>query len=160
MAQQLPTDRQPILQLLQVLQLDPQGKPHAELVEKFLAKWLSAAMLESSMSFQTAQARQVKVASTTINNEVVGLPSLATWIAEPQLSLWQHVAIAPSLDYALALQAELATGQSILTLDGYHVGQDWVVGLLYDESSQAAQGALSHQVRLDEIVLESLRPLE
>lgn len=159
MAQQLPTDRQPILQLLQVLQLDPQGKPHAELVEKFLAKWLSAAMLESSMSFQTAQARQVKVASTTINNEVVGLPSLATWIAEPQLSLWQHVAIAPSLDYALALQAELATGQSILTLDGYHVGQDWVVGLLYDESSQAAQGALSHQVRLDEIVQE-LIPLQ
>lgn len=42
-------------------------------------------------------------------------------------------------------------GQSILSLDGYHVGVDWVIGLFYDEASQAGQGALSHRIRLDEI---------
>ena len=52
---------------------------------------------------------------------------------------------------ALSHQAKLAAGQSILTLDGYHVGADWVIGLDYDEDSQAGQGALSHRIRLDEL---------
>ncbi|MEB3753960.1 chromosome segregation protein SMC [Acinetobacter sp. MD2(2019)] len=159
MAQQLPSHRQPILQLLQVLQLTAQGKQHAGLVEKFLAKWLSAAMLESSMTFQTEQARQLKVSLAEPTLDVVGLPSLSTWIVEPQLSIWQQVALAPSLDYALALQTSLAAGESILTLDGYHIGSDWVIGLFFDEDSQAAQGALSHQVRLDEIAA-ALIPLQ
>ncbi len=53
--------------------------------------------------------------------------------------------------------------QSILTLDGYHVAQDWVIGLFYDEASQAGQGALSHRIRLDEIetaLAQQLQQLE
>ena len=52
---------------------------------------------------------------------------------------------------ALNHQLDLKQAQSILTLDGYHVGADWVIGLHYDEDSQTAQGMLSHQVRLEEI---------
>ena len=56
-----------------------------------------------------------------------------------------------NLKQALALQKQLKDGQSLLSLDGYHVGVDWVIGLDYDEASQAGQGALSHRIRLDEI---------
>ena len=56
-----------------------------------------------------------------------------------------------NLKQALALQKQLKDGQSLLSLDGYHVGMDWVIGLDYDEASQAGQGALSHRIRLDEI---------
>ena len=65
--------------------------------------------------------------------------------------MWQQVAVAENLDQALKLQSKLLNGQSILTLDGYHVGADWVIGLFYDDASQAGQGALSHKIRLDEI---------
>ena len=47
-----------------------------------------------------------------------------------------------------------------MTLDGYHVGQDWVIALMYDDESQSAQGMLSHRIRLDEIeqVLQKQQP--
>ncbi len=62
--------------------------------------------------------------------------------------------------HALNEQKQLEHGQSILTLDGYHVGQDWVIALMYDDESQSAQGMLSHRIRLDEIeqTLEKQQP--
>jgi chromosome segregation protein len=54
-------------------------------------------------------------------------------------------------DLATALRYQVDLQASILTLDGYHVGSDWVIALHYDEDSQTAQGMLSHQVRLEEI---------
>ncbi len=72
-----------------------------------------------------------------------------TWIEAPQLLIWQQVAIAETLTVALSHQAKLAAGQSVLTLDGYHVGADWVIGLDYDEDSQAGRKAhLSHRILL------------
>ncbi|WP_180135596.1 chromosome segregation protein SMC [Acinetobacter sp. YH12070] len=136
--------------LMQQLQLSTQGKQHAQLVEKFLSKWLSAQVLGSSDDFQDSTARQVKGSNHTAA-QIVGLEALATWIEAPQLSIWQQVAIAETLTVALSHQAKLAAGESILTLDGYHVGADWVIGLDYDEDSQAGQGALSHRIRLDEL---------
>ncbi|MCL6246308.1 chromosome segregation protein SMC [Acinetobacter sp. ANC 4945] len=136
--------------LMQQLQLSTQGKQHAQLVEKFLSKWLSAQVLGHSDNFQDSIARQVKGSHHTAA-QIVGLEALATWIEAPQLSIWQQVAIAETLTVALSHQAKLAAGQSILTLDGYHVGADWVIGLDYDEDSQAGQGALSHRIRLDEL---------
>ncbi|WP_180171151.1 chromosome segregation protein SMC [Acinetobacter sp. YH12023] len=136
--------------LMQQLQLSTQGKQHAQLVEKFLSKWLSAQVLGNSDNFQDSIARQVKGSHHTAA-QIVGLDALAKWIEAPQLSIWQQVAIAETLTMALSHQAKLAAGQSILTLDGYHVGADWVIGLDYDEDSQAGQGALSHRIRLDEL---------
>jgi chromosome segregation protein len=67
--------------------------------------------------------------------------------------------LADDLNQALALQTQLESGQIIVTLDGYHVGQDWVIALDYDEDSQSS-GVLSHRIRLDEIeqLLASLEP--
>ena len=85
------------------------------------------------------------------NIQIAELPCLADWIEAPQYSLWQQVAVAENFKQAVGLQTQLRTGQSILSLDGYHVGPDWVIALDYDEASQAGQGALSHRIRLDEI---------
>lgn len=139
------------VQLMQVLTLNAQGKAHAQLVEKFLAKWLSAHIVDQAADFAESVARQLKASSSQDKIQLNGLACLADWIESPQYSLWNQVAVIENLAQALAVQAQLKAGQSILTLDGYHIGQDWVIGLFFDESSQAAQGALSHRIRLEEI---------
>lgn len=152
---QSPKAQTDVVQLMQVLQLADVAKPHANLIEKFLAKWLSAQVVEADIEFQDSRARQLKihlaVDSKTSKIQLSGCESLSDWIASPQSSLWQSVAITESLSQALALQVQLQAGQSILSSDGYHVGADWVIGLFYDEAAQAGQGALSHRIRLDEI---------
>ena len=152
---QSPKAQTDVVQLMQVLQLADVAKPHANLIEKFLAKWLSAQVVEADIEFQDSRARQLKihlaVDSKTSKIQLSECESLSDWIASPQSSLWQSVAITESLSQALALQVQLQAGQSILSLDGYHVGADWVIGLFYDEAAQAGQGALSHRIRLDEI---------
>ena len=152
---QSPKAQTDVVQLMQVLQLADVAKPHANLIEKFLAKWLSAQVVEADTEFQDSRARQLKV-HVTLNSktskiQLLDCESLSDWIASPQSSLWQSVAITESLSQALALQTQLQAAQSILSLDGYHVGPDWVIGLFYDEAAQAGQGALSHRIRLDEI---------
>ena len=139
------------VQLMQVLKLKDQAKAHANLIEKFLAKWLSAQVLDADADFVESIARQLKSNSSQDQIQVASLPCLADWIESPQHSILQQVAVADNLNQALSLQSQLSTGQSILSLDGYHVGADWVIGLFYDEASQAGQGALSHRIRLDEI---------
>lgn len=136
--------------LMQSLQLTEQGKTHAGLIEKFLARWLSARLLEPSADFAEQVARQLKPGLAQ-PFQLGPLGSLAHWIDSPKHSLWQQVALVADLAEALTLQPQLAGGQTILTLDGYQVGADWVIGLYYDEDSQAGQGLLSHRVRLDEI---------
>lgn len=152
-AKQSPKHQQNTLRLMQSLRLTAQGKSHAGIIEKFLAKWLQAHLLDDEQSFQEGVARQLKSA-TQQRIQIQHLTCLSDWIEAPQSSLWANVAVAESLAIALAHQAELQQTQSILTLDGYHVGADWVIGLHYDEDSQSAQGMLSHQVRLEEIELQ------
>ena len=144
-----------VTQLMQVLKLKDVAKPHANLIEKFLAKWLSAQVLDQDQIFKENIARQIKAQQTNPSHEkniqFGDLSCLADWIESPVHSLWNQVAIISDLQLALAHQSQLSIGQSILSLDGYHVGADWVIGLFFDEASQSAQGALSHRIRLDEI---------
>ncbi|RLZ07940.1 chromosome segregation protein SMC [Acinetobacter sp. 2JN-4] len=167
MAKQSPKQHQDAVRLMQNLRLTAQGKAHAAIIEKFLAKWLQAYLLDDEQSFQEGVARQLRnpsqppfdkglakhgFSSPLFQRGVRGdLQYLSDWIESPQSSLWSNVAVAENLALALDHQKDLNPAQSILTLDGYHVGADWVIGLLYDEDSQTAQGLLSHQVRLEEI---------
>ena len=149
-ARQSPKQNQDIVRLMQNLRLTAQAKVHACIIEKFLAKWLQAHLIEKEQAFQEGIARQLK-SSQRPPVQVAGLAFLSAWIEAPQSSLWANVAVAENLAIALHHQSDLNQAQSILTLDGYHVGADWVIGLDYDEDSQIAQGMLSHQVRLEEI---------
>ena len=153
-AKQSPDSHNSNVQLMQSLKLNEQDKPHAQLIEKFLTKWLSAEVLDEEAEFQESIARQLKMSTGSSQLTLPQFPCLADWIASASHSLWNQVAIANSLTQALVHQSELEPGQSILTLDGYHVGADWVIALYYDESSQAGQGALSHRIRLEGIESE------
>ncbi|MBC9229959.1 chromosome segregation protein SMC [bacterium SPL81] len=149
-AKQSPKQDQHAVRLMQSLRLSAQAKAHASIIEKFLAKWLQAQLLENGQAFQEGISRQLK-STQQQPIQVAELTCLSEWIEAPQSSLWANVAVAEDLTTALRYQADLQQGRSILTLDGYHVGADWMIGLHYDEDSQTAQGILSHQVRLEEI---------
>lgn len=150
LAKQSPKQNQNAVRLMQSLRLTTQGKAHAVIIEKFLAKWLQAQLIESGQTFQEDVARQLK-SSTQQKIQIQQLRRLNDFIEAPQSSLWANVAVADDLTTALSYQSDLIHAQSILTLDGYHVGADWMIALHYDEDSQSAQGMLSHQVRLEEI---------
>ncbi|AOA57428.1 chromosome segregation protein SMC [Acinetobacter larvae] len=154
------TQQYGVQQLLDQLQLHPSAKAHAVVIEKFLAQWLSAKVHHSIADFQSDVARQVTPGKSAHGASFATLSCLADWIVAPQLSLYQQVFIAQDLTQALSLQADLTVGQSILSLDAYHLGPDWMLALNFDEDSQQAQGALSHRVRLDEIehILAQLNP--
>lgn len=149
-AKQSPKHDQNAVRLMQSLRLTAQGKAHAVIIEKFLAQWLQAQLIESGQTFQKDVARQLK-SSTQQKIQIQQLRCLSDFIEAPQSSLWANVAVADDLTTALGYQSGLNHAQSILTLDGYHIGADWMIGLHYDEDSQSAQGVLSHQVRLEEI---------
>lgn len=149
-AKQSPKQDQHAVRLMQSLRLSAQAKAHASIIEKFLAKWLQAQLIGNGQAFQEGIARQLK-SSQQQPVQIVELTCLSEWIEAPQSSLWTNVAVAEDLATALRYQVHLQQAQSILTLDGYHVGADWVIALHYDEDSQIAQGMLSHQVRLEEI---------
>lgn len=150
LVKQSPKQNQNAVRLMQSLRLTTQGKAHAVIIEKFLAQWLQAQLIESGQTFQEDLARQLK-SSTQQKIQIQQLRCLNDFIEAPQSSLWANVAVADDLTTALSYQSDLIHAQSILTLDGYHVGADWVIALHYDEDSQSAQGMLSHQVRLEEI---------
>ncbi|MCU4449338.1 chromosome segregation protein SMC [Acinetobacter lwoffii] len=146
-----PNAKNDAVQLMHVLKLNDAGKGHASLIEKFLAKWQSAQILAEGEHFLEDCARQLKQQAVQNKIQIANTMCLADWIESPHYSLWQQVAVVDTLAQALPLQTDLLQGQSILSLDGYHVGSDWVIALDYDEASQAGQGALSHRIRLDEI---------
>ncbi|WP_310077759.1 chromosome segregation protein SMC [Acinetobacter lwoffii] len=146
-----PNAKSDAVQLMHVLKLNDAGKGHASLIEKFLAKWLSAQILAEGEHFLEDCARQLKQQAVQNKIQIANTMCLADWIESPHYSLWQQVTVVDTLAQALPLQTELLQGQTLLSLDGYHVGSDWVIALDYDEASQAGQGALSHRMRLDEI---------
>ncbi|MFV5509046.1 chromosome segregation protein SMC [Acinetobacter sp. 197] len=146
-----PNSKSDAVQLMHILKLNDAGKAHASLIEKFLAKWLSAQILAEGEHFLEDCARQLKQQAVQDKIQISNTMCLADWIESPHYSLWQQVAVVDTLAQALPLQTELLQGQTLLSLDGYHIGADWVIALDYDEASQAGQGALSHRIRLDEI---------
>ncbi|ENU62865.1 chromosome segregation protein SMC [Acinetobacter lwoffii] len=146
-----PNAKSDAVQLMHVLKLNDAGKGHASLIEKFLAKWLSAQILAEGEHFLEDRARQLKQQAVQDKIQIANTMCLADWIESPDYSLWQQVGVVDTLAQALPLQTDLLQGQTLLSLDGYQVGSDWVIALDYDEASQAGQGALSHRIRLDEI---------
>ncbi len=102
------------------------AKPHANLIEKFLAKWLSAQVVEADIEFQDSRARQLKVhlavdqnikntAFGSVSRSVIGLHHRK--VACGKVSQLQKV-----YRRLWHCKSQLQAGQSILSLDGYHVG--------------------------------------
>ncbi len=146
-------------QLLSQLQLAASAKVHTTCIEKFLGSWLAASTVLSTAAWQCNAARQLRLkvdftVIPTVQPALQNLAKLSDWIIAPQHSLWSQVYLCESLAQAETLQTQLNLGQSLLTLDGYHVGPDWLIALDYDQDAQAAQAALTHHIRLQEIQAE------
>lgn len=158
-------------QLLQQLQLKPQAQPHLPVIEKFLGDWLNAELQHSftqpvlSARAYLADANQLENASGLHCLQHEQVIPLASWI-EPCLSCWQAVGIVADYATALALQPQLNSAQSLLSLDGFWLGQNWHINLNSDEQAARQQGMLQQQLRQQELqqILQQLQqhiePLE
>lgn len=161
------SDEDNLPRLMDQLQLTAKAQQHAAVIEKFLSHWLSARVLDAGDAFQKQLPRQLYASKIKANIQtakqaaIADLECLSAWIIAPDNALWSQVYLCDTLEQALAQQSALATGQTILSLDGYHLGADWLLALDYDEQSHAAQGALSHRIRLDQIAqsLSAQRPI-
>lgn len=145
--------------LLKQLQLSDAGKQHSQWVEKVLAQWLNAqsetAHQYDEQAWQRAIARQVWVDADyrpqgDVPSALRDVPTLSTWIVQPQHSLWQQIFVVENQQQAQALRPHLTGAFSILSQDGFWLGQDWLVNLNYDEQT-GADGQLYYQNYLQEL---------
>lgn len=142
--------------LLDNLTLTADAKPYAHVLEKLLSHWLNAHLLAEDELFSSEISRQIKTSESKVkwDKALVDLPSLQEWITQPKWSLCQQIKIVADYTQAVKLQSHLSLGQQILSLDGYLLAQDWQIFLMADESSQVAQGVMSHSIRLEKIAEE------
>lgn len=159
-------------QLLQQLQLQPQAQPHLALIEKFLADWLSAEVQDSfTESMPSARAYLASASASRPLSTVHCLQHeqvipLQHWIISPLLSCWQTVGIVPEYATALSLQSQLNPQQSLLSLDGFWLGQNWQINLNIDEQAARQHGILQQQLRQQELqqllddLQQQIAPLE
>lgn len=142
--------------LLDNLTLTAESKPYAHVLEKLLSHWLNAHLLAEDELFSSEISRQIKTSESKVkwDKALVDLPSLQEWITQPKWSLCQQIKIVEDYTQAVKLQSHLSLGQQILSLDGYLLAQDWQIFLMADESSQVAQGVMSHSIRLEKIAEE------
>ncbi|MBF7684387.1 chromosome segregation protein SMC [Acinetobacter sp. B10A] len=135
--------------LLDILELQPQAKPYAHVIEQYLAHWLSADILSHEQEYRLNIARQVKLDDhiQTVSNHHI---TLATWIKTPKWPRWNNVWLVDDLKVALEKQAQLKVGQTILTLDGYCLGCDWLIALNYEQHTEHAT-VLSDRVQLENL---------
>lgn len=148
--------------LLTQLQLSEVGKPYSQWIEKILAQWLNAqtetADEYDEQAWQRAIARQIWVQATyrqqgDVPSALCDLPTLATWIERPQHSLWQQIYVVENQQQAQALQPHLTGQISILSQDGFWLGQDWLINLNYDEQT-GADGQLYYQNYLQDLITQ------
>ncbi|XID75289.1 chromosome segregation protein SMC [Alkanindiges sp. WGS2144] len=149
------------IQLLQQLSLHPLAQPHVQLLEKFLADWLSAELYDdftqAGLNEQPASARgymQVRTEITDSHSACLQHPdvtALNQWIKAPLLSCWSAVGIVGGHAQALALQKKLNAQQSLLSMDGFWLGKNWQINLNIDEQAARQQGLLQQQLRQQEL---------
>ncbi|MFB2538346.1 MULTISPECIES: chromosome segregation protein SMC [unclassified Acinetobacter] len=156
--------------LLQQLQLTDAGKQHSQWLEKILAKWLLAETYATentdfkdgfSQDVQAKNhARQLLLNHQHLPNlpltaeqqaKFADLKTLSEWIRQPKHSLWQNIYLIENQQQALALQPFLAPHCSMVSLDGFWLGVDWLINLQLDHGD-GMDGQLHYQNHLADIV--------
>lgn len=139
--------------LFKQLKLSTTAQPYIQLIEKFIADWLSAheqpdlhLAADNARSYQSQQ-RQLS-ASVLKHADVT---AFLDWIEQPHLSCWQAVGVVKDQPLALALQSQLSNDQTLLSLDGFWIGQNWQINLNVDEQAARQQGVLQQQQRLQQL---------
>jgi chromosome segregation protein len=139
--------------LFKQLKFSVAAQPHLQLIEKFIADWLNAveqvgvqSALDAARSYQ---AQQTALPSTVFKHPEV--TAFLEWIEQPHLSCWCGVGVVSDHQRALSLQSQLSPDQTLLSLDGYWMGQNWVINLNVDEQAARQQGVLQQQQRLQQL---------
>ncbi|WP_374295943.1 chromosome segregation protein SMC [Acinetobacter sp.] len=122
--------------LLSQLQLTEHGKQHSELIEKVLAKWLQANVVDD-LDWSYQGQRQLILSKDLDFSKIDGLESINTWISSTIHPLWQGIYVAKNLTDAQVNLNRLSTHASIITEDGYWLAQDWWINLNLDNQDQA-----------------------
>ena len=150
-AKQSPKQDQHAVRLMQSLRLSAGKLKRMQALLR--SSWLSglqAQLIGNEQAFQEGIARQLK-SSQQQPIQVADLTCLSGMDRGTTIFFMDKCRRCRRFNHSIAISSGSQQAQSILTLDGYHVGSDWVIALHYDEDSQTAQGMLSHQVRLEEI---------
>ncbi|KAA8734348.1 chromosome segregation protein SMC [Acinetobacter qingfengensis] len=149
--------------LLDQLQLTQEGQHYGALLEKLLAPWLSADVVENFESC-TEIARQIKILFDQPSHRL-DLPHISNWIAQPLTSLWQTIWIAEDLNQAQQKLAQCSNLDSILSKDGYWCSHYWQINLNIDQQD-SAYGQLQYRIHLQQLeqqfsqVAEQVVPLQ
>ncbi len=113
-------------------------------------------LIEGNLTFLESSLASAEYA-TALRTSSIGLLLLATKIKteQPIGSLLANVYVAESLQQALAYRKKLQSGESIITLEGIWIGQNWI--RVY-RGTDAYSGVLSRENELKEagIVLKTL----
>lgn len=167
---------QTVTPLLHQLVLSEAAQPHVALIEKFLADWLNALHCDHFIAPDSALNQSTRtvaryyhdhgaVSTGTTCLQHTDVQPLDNWIEQPLLSCWQSVGIVASHPQALSLQPQLNAQQSLLTHDGFWLGQDWQINLNIDEQAARQHGMLQQQLRQQQLreqqqaITQALEPL-
>jgi chromosome segregation protein len=138
--------------LIDHLQIADTGRPYLGLIEAVLGQWLKA-----HVDATDPVGRNIHRAWSDHNTPVdvatlAGASAFSTWIVAPQLSIWRHWYVVDSRIDADQLQSQLASYQSVISLDGHWVGADWAIDLALNEGisleSAHQNGMLARRLRL------------
>lgn len=153
--------------LLSQLKLSDEGEHYIHYIERILDQWLSAETSEQ-LDWTYEGSHQLQLSDALcVDQTPLDLPSIQTWILQPQHMLWQHIYLAQNLTQAQQLMQgdHLSNEISIVTQDGYWVAKTWLINLNH-QPKQAVQGQLYYHHHLVQLQAElhslvhSLQPLE
>lgn len=135
--------------LFKQLKLSTTAQPYIQLIEKFIADWLSAIEqpeLHAGIDIARSYLSQPPLGIAVLKHPDVS--AFLNWIEQPHLSCWRAVGVVKNQQLALSLQHQLTNDQTLLSLDGFWIGANWQINLNIDEQAARQQGVLQQQQRL------------
>ncbi len=144
--------------LIDQLHIADAGRPHLGLIETVLGQWLKA-HVDATEPVGRNIYRTISDQNVPFEFEVLeGTSAFSAWFVEPQLSIWRHWSVVEARHDAYQLQGQLASYQSVISLDGHWVGVDWAIDLSRMDGvsleSAHQNGVLARRLRLESLNAE------
>lgn len=144
--------------LIDQLQIADLGRPYLGLIETVLGHWLKA-HVDATVPVGRNIYRMLSDQKIPLEFKVLeGTSAFSAWFIAPQLSIWRHWSVVNKREEAYQLQSQLASYESVISLDGHWVGADWAIDLDRSEGvsleSTHQNGELSRRLRLESLTEE------
>ena len=144
--------------LIDQLQIADSGRPYLGLIETVLGHWLKA-HVDATVPVGRNIHRTLSDQKIPLEFKVLeGTSAFSAWMIAPQLSIWRHWNVVNKREDAYQLQSQLASYESVISLDGHWVGADWAIDLDRSEGVSLElthqNGELSRRLRLESLTEE------